>query len=109
MTKMPRPERLTSIDAKGVSLAGLKGVTAISPAGEDLGVVDDVVMLNGNVDAVVVEIGGFAGIGSRKVGVKTNTLDLLIDPYDVYYLRLPVSRDALKHGAEAETSSAAVE
>lgn len=87
----------------------MKGVTAISPAGEDLGVVDDVLMMDGNVDAVVVEIGGFAGIGSRKVGVKTSALDVLVDPYDVYYLRLPVSRAAIKHGGEAEPSSTSVE
>jgi len=105
MSKMPHPERLTTVDATKISMTGLKGVTAISFSGEHLGSVDDVVMADGNVDAVIIEVGGFAGIGAKKVGVRTSSLDLLIDPYDKYYLRLPVTHEELKVQADIKAET----
>lgn len=93
MTKSPNPDRLTPYAIEQISAEGLRGIEVISPSGEALGVVEDVVMRDANIDAVIVERGGFLGVGTQRVGVKTSTLDLLIDPYDKVYLRLPVSRD----------------
>lgn len=106
MPKIARPDRLAALEAAEISAAGIRGLTAISPDGEEVGTVDDILMTDGNVDAVVIEIGGLMGLGSKRVGVKVRKLDVLADPYDKHYLRIPLTRDELDANVrEAEAAA----
>lgn len=56
-------------------LDGLLGKNVRSSAGEDMGrVVDILVNKSGNVRAVVIDFGGFLGVGTRKIAVDWNAL-----------------------------------
>lgn len=81
-------------------------MAAISPDGAVLGTVDDVLMIEGQLDAVVIEVGGLIGLGTKRVGVKVAKLDVLADAYDKHYLRLPLSREELEvQTARAEATA----
>jgi sporulation protein YlmC with PRC-barrel domain len=56
-------------------LTGLLGEDVIGPGGTELGhIVDLLVDGQGRVRAVVVDVGGFMGVGSRKVAVAWSAL-----------------------------------
>ncbi len=59
----------------GQELDGILGKNVRSSAGEDMGrIVDILVNRSGNVRAVVIDFGGFLGVGSRKIAVDWNAL-----------------------------------
>lgn len=66
----------TEAQAEG-EVAGYEGV---QDNWEDIGEINDIVLTReGNVDAVLVDIGGFLGIGERQIAVKMNALDMASD------------------------------
>lgn len=58
----------TVVDAQ--QLESILGKNVISPAGEDMGrIVDIVVDRSGQVRAAIIDFGGFLGVGTRKIAV----------------------------------------
>lgn len=56
------------------------GYEGVQDNWEDIGEINDIVLTrDGNVDAVLVDIGGFLGIGERQIAVKMNALDMASD------------------------------
>jgi hypothetical protein len=107
--KNPDPSRLTPVDASKTVAANLKGVDVISPSGDILGMLADfLVSGSGHIDAVVIEMGGLLGLGTRRVAIEMDTLDLLVDPYEKFYLRVSKSASDLEGApdVEGEPSSA---
>lgn len=60
----------------------LLGERVYNPRGEDVGQVDDVLInRNGRVEALVIEMGGFLGIGERRVAIPPQAIRL--DPHEM--------------------------
>ncbi|AJE45543.1 PRC-barrel domain-containing protein [Celeribacter indicus] len=70
---------------------------------EDIGEISDVVIsLNGDVEAVLVDVGGFLGMGEKTVAVNLDELNMVPDgdSADDYFLVLTGSRAALEEAPE---------
>lgn len=75
----------------------LKGTTAYGPSGEDLGRIGDVVLAEDGkaVEAVIIDFGGFLGIGTKPVAVGFDTLAFQADANNNRYVYLNVTREQL--------------
>ncbi len=77
----------------------LEGTTAYGPANERLGTIGDVVLADDGktVDAVVVDFGGFLGIGTKPVAVAFDNLKFQQDQNNNRYVRLNVTKEQLEN------------
>ena len=75
----------------------LDGTRAYGPDDEDLGTITDVVLGDDGktVDAVVIDFGGFLGIGTKPVAIAFDTLKFQQDANGNRYVYLNVTRDQL--------------
>ncbi len=77
------------------TLVPLMGKRLVGPSGEELGrVVDVVADLQARPVAAVVDVGGFMGLGSRRVAVAWHVLQLRADG-DVVRLMIDVAPDVV--------------
>jgi hypothetical protein len=66
---------------------------------ENLGEVGDVLMTkDGKIDAVVLDVGGFLGIGEKPVAVAFQDLDIRTDQNGTLYVYSMFTRDQLDSG-----------
>ena len=87
---------LKPLDVASLKAEDLKGTDVISPSGQKLGDIDDFVLTgDGKVDAVVVEFGGFLGIGTKHVAVAYQGLKFMVGPSNERYLVINVTKDQL--------------
>ena len=87
---------LKPLDVATLKAEDLKGTDVISPTGQKLGDIDDFVLTgDGKVDAVVVEFGGFLGIGTKHVAVAYPGLKFMVGPNNERYLVISVTKDQL--------------
>jgi hypothetical protein len=74
----------------------LKGIDVIDPKGQKIAKINDFVLTpDGKVDAVVVDFGGFLGIGSKQVALAYEGLKFLADASNHRYLQVNVTKDQL--------------
>jgi sporulation protein YlmC with PRC-barrel domain len=71
---------------------------------EDIGTISDLVIdEDGQIQAVVMGIGGFLGMGEKDVAVEWDSLELTKDDDgDDYVIRVNASQDALEAAEEYE-------
>ena len=87
---------LKPLDVASLKAEDLKGTDVISPTGQKLGDIDDFVLTgDGKIDAVVVEFGGFLGIGTKHVAVAYQGLKFMVGPSNERYLVINVTKDQL--------------
>ena len=87
---------LKPLDVGSLKTEDLKGIDVISPTGQKLGDIDDFVLSGDNkVDAVIVEFGGFLGIGTKHVAVAYQGLRFMVGPHNERYLVINVTKDQL--------------
>jgi sporulation protein YlmC with PRC-barrel domain len=67
---------LTATSGQVWSVNDLKGKDVYGIEGESIGSVSDVLVSHGGVSAVVIDVGGFLGIGSKSVAVDMTTLQV---------------------------------
>lgn len=88
--------KLKPLDVASIKAEDLKGTDVISPGGEKLGDIDDFVLAaDGKVDAVIVEFGGFLGIGTKHVAVAFEGLKFMTGANNERYLVINVTKDQL--------------
>ena len=87
----------TTLTDVAITTDELKGTTAYGPSGEDLGKVGDLVLAadGKTVEAVIIDFGGFLGIGTKPVAVGFDTLKFQADANNNRYVYLNVTRDQL--------------
>jgi sporulation protein YlmC with PRC-barrel domain len=90
----PQPTVLPAEQLASVELTGLLGHTVVGSGGAELGrIVDLLVDGQGRVRAVVVDVGGFMGVGSRKVAVAWSALRFAAgDKGPVISILIPLDR-----------------
>lgn len=101
-TDQPQPGHVDSaglqpIDAAALTAEDLKGIAVYGTDDELIGTIGDFVLdANGKVDAVVVDVGGFLGLGKKPVAVGFDNLAFSVDANNNRYLFLNASKQVLE-------------
>jgi sporulation protein YlmC with PRC-barrel domain len=84
----------------------LRAVDGVPDDWENVAAIDDVVMTrDGEVRGVLIDVGGFLGIGARKVAVDMSALDIVYDrDDDDFYVVFTSTREDLESAPEYDTS-----
>jgi hypothetical protein len=87
------PDKITAKD--------LDNVVVYSGDNQNVGEISDVVVdKSGKVDAVIVDVGGFLGIGEKPVAIGFNGLDIRKDQKDNVYAYTKLSKAQLDAAAQ---------
>jgi sporulation protein YlmC with PRC-barrel domain len=87
---------LKPVDIASLKSDDLKGTDVIDPRGQKIASINDFVLTpDGKVDAVVVDFGGFLGIGTKQVAVAYQGLKFMTDASNKRYLQINVTKDQL--------------
>jgi sporulation protein YlmC with PRC-barrel domain len=75
----------------------LKGINVYGTNDEHIGTIGDLALNeDGTVDALIIDFGGFLGIGTKPVAVAFEDLDFLADPNNNRSLVLPITREQME-------------
>lgn len=88
---------MTPLDATTLSADQLIGVSVIGPENARLGEIGDIILMpDGKVDALIVDFGGFLGIGEKKVAVGYDNLEFTRDANGATYVWINATKDQLE-------------
>jgi len=92
---------MTPVTGPELTADKLKGTTVYGPNDESIGEVGDIALSqDGQVDAVIVDVGGFLGIGQKQVAVAMDNLQFMKDSGGSMYLYTQFTQDQLKNAPE---------
>lgn len=92
----PDATGFTDVDIATISANDLLNATVYSANDENVGSVNDVLLSdNGTIDAVVLDIGGFLGIGAKPVAIAFENLTIRRDQNNNLYVYTSFTRDQL--------------
>lgn len=87
----------TEFDETGLSAEDLRGIGVYGINDEQIGTIGDVVTNpDGSPDAVIVDVGGFLGLGAKPVAVGFENLAFATDTFGNRYLFLNTTREQLE-------------
>ncbi len=100
-------ENMMPVDSSAQLTADeLMGTTVYGPNDQSLGKVGDVAMtVDARVDAVIVDVGGFLGIGAKPVAVGLDNVQLMRDQGDSLYIYTQFSQDQLENAPAYDQAS----
>jgi len=101
-------DRSTLQEATGDQLSAdkLTGTTVYGANEENIGEINDVVLTpEGQVDAVVIDVGGFLGVGEKQVAVGMDNLAFMTDEDDELYLFTEFTKEQLEAQPAYDESS----
>jgi len=97
---------LTEMPADKISADNLIGTTVYGADDANIGKIDDIVLTSDNqVDAVVVDVGGFLGIGAKPVAIGMDKLKFMTDKDGKTYLYTNFTKDQLQAQAAYDKGS----
>ncbi len=97
---------LTEMPADKISADNLIGTTVYGADDANIGKIGDIVLTSDNkVDAVVVDVGGFLGIGSKPVAIGMDKLKFMSDKGGKTYLYTNFTKDQLQAQAAYDKGS----
>jgi sporulation protein YlmC with PRC-barrel domain len=92
----PDPSKMTPLDEATLTADDLKGIGVFGQNDEQIGTIGDLVVdADGKIDAVVVDVGGFLGVGSKPVAVGFDNLQFAVDASNQRYLFLNATKEQL--------------
>jgi sporulation protein YlmC with PRC-barrel domain len=98
---VPGRDTLKSMDVGTISSDNVIGATIYSSNDESVGEISEVVLTqDGKIDAVVVDVGGFLGIGAKSVAIAFDALDFRADENGDIYVYSTFTEDQLQAAAE---------
>lgn len=90
-------EGLTEFDESQLTAEELIGTNVYGTNDEHIGTIGDLALNeDGSVDAVIIDFGGFLGIGTKPVAVAFENLNFLADPNNNRSLVLPITREQME-------------
>ncbi len=90
------PAGVSPVDVSTISANNLTGTTVYSADNQNIGEVGDVLLgKDGKIDAVVLDIGGFLGIGEKPVAIAFKDLKIVSDANRNLYLNTPFTKAEL--------------
>jgi len=99
---------LTKVDdaAMASTLIGESVYTSSSSDAESVGEINDLLVGNdGDVDAAIIGVGGFLGLGEKNVAVSYDNLKLTPDEDGTYYVVLETSKEELESAPEFDVNA----
>jgi sporulation protein YlmC with PRC-barrel domain len=99
LTPIPEDKLLADKDLNGTTVYGVND--------EKIGSIDDVILDKDGkkVDAVIVDVGGFLGMGAKPVAIGLEKLSFMADKDGNKYLYTPFTKDQLKAQPEFDKNS----
>ncbi|MEO4000669.1 PRC-barrel domain-containing protein [Mesorhizobium sp. CAU 1732] len=89
-------DRSTLNEVSDVSADNLVGTTVYGANDENVGEIGDVILSGDTVDAVIINVGGFLGIGEKEVAVGMDNLAFLSDEDGDMYLYTSLTKEQLE-------------
>ncbi len=81
-----------------MSAQDLIGTRVIGPNNDDVGEVGDVILTaDGKVDAIIVDVGGFLGLGEKPVAIALDNLKFMKDQNGKLSVNVNFTEDQLKN------------
>ncbi|HVY20308.1 MAG TPA: PRC-barrel domain-containing protein [Bauldia sp.] len=94
---VPNAADLQSVDVATVSAKELMNATVYSATNENVGEVGDVILAqDGKIDAVVLDVGGFLGLGEKPVAIGFAGLDIRKDTNGALFVYTKFTKDQLE-------------
>jgi len=88
---------LSDVDAGSLSADNIIGTTVYGQNDENVGEISDVVLSqDGKVEAVIVDVGGFLGVGEKSVAVSMDNLAFMADGDGNHYLYTSMTQEQLE-------------
>mgnify|MGYP000347920169 CR=1 FL=1 len=102
--------RMTTVDAAQISADDLIGTTVYDSANQNVGEVGDVILSqDGQIDAVVIDVGGFLGIGEKPVAISFADLEVRKDENNNLSVYSAFTEDQLNNAPEYDENTYATE
>jgi hypothetical protein len=93
-------EGMNPVDLGTITADQLIGTKVIGPENNEIAEVGDIVLTDdGKIDALLVDFGGFLGIGEKRVAVGVDNLQFLTDQNGAQYVWLNVTKEQLDAAA----------
>lgn len=90
-------EGMADFDEAQLTADELKGINVYGTNDEHIGTIGDLALNeDGSVDALIIDFGGFLGIGTKPVAVAFEDLNFLADPNNNRSLVLPITREQME-------------
>lgn len=100
------PENLQQGDPSQLSIDNLMGSSVYGANDENIGSVGDVLLTEeGEVEAMIVDVGGFLGIGTRQVAIGVENLRFMLDTGDNWYVFTPFTSEELEAQPEYDETT----
>lgn len=97
---------LSPFDTSAVRAEDLVGTTVYGANDENVGEIGDVVMSqDGKVDSIIIDVGGFLGVGEKEVAIGMDNLAFLTDKDGNKYLYTALSKEQLDAQAAYDKST----
>ncbi|MEJ0013458.1 MAG: PRC-barrel domain-containing protein [Bauldia sp.] len=94
---IPNSADLQPVDVATISAKDLMNATVYSGTNENVGEVSDVILAeDGKIDAVVLDVGGFLGLGEKPVAIGFDGLDIRKDANGALFVYTKFSKDQLE-------------
>lgn len=87
---------MTPLPATDISAEKLTGTSVFGANDERIGEIGDVLATDGKVDAVVLDVGGFLGVGEKPVAVSMDNLAFMTDKDGKTYLYTTFTKEQLE-------------
>lgn len=108
-TAAARPEGLRTVEQGTISADTLVGTTVYGVNDETLGEVGDLILATegskGSIEAIVVDVGGFLGLGAKPVALALADLEIMTDEDGDYYVYSKFSEEQLEGAVEYDEAS----
>jgi predicted outer membrane protein len=108
-TAAARPEGLKPVEQGTISSEKLVGTTVYGSDDDTLGEVGDVILAKegseGSIEAIVVDVGGFLGIGAKQVALALADLEIMTNEGGDYYVYSKFTEEQLEGAPEYDEAS----
>ena len=103
-------EGYNAIDFEALTADNVTGATVIGPDGEDIAAVDDILLnADGSIDAMIVDFGGFLGLGQKRVAVAMDNLEFAANDSGDVIIYSDFTREQLEAQPEYNESTYATD
>ena len=97
----PADAKFSTVSKDEMFSSKLKGLSVHNQKNESVGEITDIAIKNHQVDALILSVGGFLGMGERYVAVSPSSVNLRYDSKnDKWLASMNTTKDALKAAPE---------
>jgi sporulation protein YlmC with PRC-barrel domain len=99
--RAPAEAKFSTVSKDEMFSSKLKGLSVTNQKDETVGEITDIAIKNHEIDALILSVGGFLGMGERYVAVSPSSVNVHFDAKDNKWLAsMNTTKDALKDAPE---------